>query len=284
MNDETLGMHRYLSMQKREYNKNNESPEAIVGHYAYHENFPYESNLLCFNGDVRKPIFNEFSNKRAFDVGCGEGRMVRRMRSFFSEVDGADISEKMVAAARERCGDSNIYLTSGSNCGDAKADFYDFVYCTISLQHIGSYDVRRSILKDIVRILKDDGKITLQFLFAKHFPYLTTGALGVVANTLVEIMPHNCQHASYMENKFDAEKTNSGCDVVMGTNDLKAVREDLLSLFETVDFWFSDISIGRGEQRVLPETHPNSHLDDSYWGTHFIFVHCTKPRKLKPVE
>lgn len=272
------GLRKYVSMQSREYN-NSESPEEIVGNYAYHENFPYETNLLCFNGDVRKPIFPDFSTRRAFDICCGEGRMIRRMKSIFEEVDGADISEKMVKAARGRCGDSKIYVTTGANCGEAASDYYDFVYCTISLQHIASYDVRRNILNDVARILKTNGKVTLQLLFSKYFPYVPAGARGIVANTLVEIMPKSEQHAAYLENKFDAEKTNSGCDCVIGTEDLQVVKDDLLSLFETVDFWFYDISIGRGNIRALPESHPNSHLNDNYWGTHFIFIHCTNPKK-----
>lgn len=66
--------------------------------------------------------------------------------------------------------------------------------------------------------------------------------------------------------------------MVIGTAELEIVRQDLLRKFDSVQFWFYDISIGRGIPRVLPEEHPNSALNDDNWGTHFIFAHCAGPR------
>jgi SAM-dependent methyltransferase len=274
---------KYVNMQKRVYDATDVSPREIVGNYAYHENFPYETHLIYFNGDIRRPIFNDFSAKKAFDIGCGEGRMIRRMKNIFGEVDGCDLSHKMVTTARNSC-TGTIYLTDGTNCGDAPSDYYDFAYCTISLQHICVHDVRESILRDVTRILRTDGKVTLQMTFSKHFPYVSIGQRTIVDGSLVDTMLFATRHASWFENKTDAQSTNSGCDVVIGTKDLEIVRQDLLQLFETIDFWFHDISIGRPERhktdrRVLPAIHPNSHVSDSIVDTHWIFIHCTQPKK-----
>jgi ubiquinone/menaquinone biosynthesis C-methylase UbiE len=270
----------YLQMQKSEYARTfrEHGDGAVVGSYDFHENVPYETLLLHRYGDVRRPIFNGFAGLTALDYGCGEGRMIRRLSGIFERVDGVDISEDMAANARARCPGSNVWVTSGRNCADAPSDAYDFVYSTISIQHIGSFDVRDSILHDLKRVLKPGGKGTLQMLFAKDYPFRAMNVKGQVGNTLVEIMPLDDQHAGWFENKFDAERTNSGCDTVIGAAQLPQIRTYLETMFKDVEFWFHDISIGRGGQpRILDATHPNSHLDDGYWGTHFIFLHFTKP-------
>src|SRR5688572_216541 len=90
----------YIRMQKSIYENPKFTSEQIVGNYAWHEEFPYESLLLYINGDIRKPIFDNFSDKVALDFACGPGRMVPRMKKFFSKVDGADISKNLIEEAR----------------------------------------------------------------------------------------------------------------------------------------------------------------------------------------
>jgi SAM-dependent methyltransferase len=270
----------YAEMQRKIYDSAGaDNPEAVVGWYDYHENVPYETQLLFQYGDIRKPIFSDFSRRKAFDIGCGEGRMIRRMQRFFEQVDGGDISAEMAKHARERSPGSTIYVTTGTNAGAAPSGYYDFAYCTISLQHICVHATRDAIIDDVVRILKPDGKITLQLLFSKYFPYVAMSMPVQVADRGVALFRGDAHHATWLQNKTDATGTNSSCDVVIGTAELDVVRQDLLRKFERVEFWFYDISIGRGTPRMLSNLHPNSHTDDSYWGTHFIFVHCAGPRQ-----
>jgi len=270
----------YLRMQKTQYAAQFAAfgDAGVVGHYDFHEQVPYETLLLHLFGDVRRPIFPSFAGRTALDYGCGEGRMIRRLSHVFERVDGVDISEDMANNARARCAGSQVWTTSGADCADAQSESYDFVYSTIAIQHIGSFDVRDSIIKDLWRVLKPGGKGTLQMLFSKHYPYRSAGVLGQVGNTRVEIMPEDQQHAGWFQNRFDARGTNSGCDTMIGTDDLPKIRAYFeAQQFTDVEFWFHDISIGRGQPRILPPTHPNSHIDDNYWGTHFIFIHFTKP-------
>lgn len=274
-------LQKYASMQKSFYDTPSRTPEGIVGNYQFHENFPYESLLLYKFGDVRRPIFSDFKNRIAFDIACGEGRMIRRMAKIFAKCDGADISSKMVGAARAQCQDSTIWMTSGTNCGDAPSDSYDFVFCTISLQHICVYETRNQINKDILRILKQDGKMTLQMLFSSHFPYVYR-ASEQSNDKLTRTYVNEGRHALYLENKSNALATNSGCDVVIGTQQLATVKSDLERYFDNIEFWFHDISIGRPRDFALfPEhhPHPNHHPGDNYWGTHYIFIHGSGPKK-----
>jgi hypothetical protein len=63
---------------------------------------------------------------------------------------------------------------------------------------------------------------------------------------------------------------------MIGTNDLPNIRTYFEENFSDVEFWFHDISIGRANPRILPITHPNSHVNETYWATHYIFIHFTK--------
>lgn len=274
-------LNKYIKMQRDFYETHGKSsPADVVGHYDFHENVPYETHLLFQYGDVRKPVFEDFSTKTAFDIACGEGRMVRRMQNFFRKVDGADISSSMIEHARAKTQDSDFWVSSGLDCGGAPSSFYDFVFCTISLQHICVFETRDKIMQDILRILKRDGKVTFQYLFSKHFPYLAASPLTpIFGKYAFSKYTKDTTHAHWRENKYNATATNSGCDVVFGQDEISSVTSYFKEYFENVDMWFHDISIGRGgfgKDRLLPETHPNSHISNEYHGTHFAFIHLSR--------
>ena len=271
---------RYADMQRSYYeDAARANPESwVVGHYDYHEHVPYETNLLFQYGDLRRPLFEDFKNCTAFDIACGEGRMVRRMQKLFGRVDGADISQVMVDLAEDRTPGANFWVTDGLSAGAAPSSFYDFCFCTISLQHICVFKTRDLILKDICRILKPDGKITLQYGFSRHYPALPISPVQEVAPGIAsQTFKLDQHHARWFDNKTDAQGTNGGCDVVIGPGDLHAVHSYFSQYFESVDFWFYDVSIGRGglnQPRLLPPIHPNSHISDDCHVTHLMFIHC----------
>jgi SAM-dependent methyltransferase len=272
---------RYADMQRTYYEASGlKNPESwVVGHYDYHENVPYETNLLFLHGDLRRPIFEDLGNRTAFDIACGEGRMVRRMQKLFRKVDGADISQVMIDLAEDRTLGSDFWVTDGLGAGGAPSNHYDFAYCTISLQHICVFNTRDMILKDICRILKPDGKITLQYAYSRNYPALPVMPVqGVSPGIATQVFKIDQHHATWFDNKTDAQSTNGGCDVVIGPNDLPEIAAYFNQYFETVDFWFYDVSIGRGglgQPRILPAVHPNSHISDDCHVTHFVFIHCT---------
>ena len=196
-------------MQKTFYDDPRNALEALVGNYDFHENSPYETHLLHLNGDIRKPVLSSPGNAIGFDVGCGEGRMIRRMARILQRCDGADISERMVEAARARSPGSVIYPTTGADCGEAPSNAYDFVYCTISLQHVCVHETRSRIMDDILRILKPDGCATMQFFFGKYFPYCRTGPAVVNEAFLLDIHHLDRLQARWLENRWDAQGTNT---------------------------------------------------------------------------
>lgn len=254
--------------------------EGIVGDWTWNEACPYETLLLYRRGDIRRPLFEKTKDKLAFDVCCGEGRMARRMNKLFKRCDGADISKQMIAAAKAQTPESNFWVTSGMDCGDAPSNTYDFVFCTISLQHIAVYNVRRAIIEHARRIMKPGGKITLQMSYSEHFPYRRYVGIGdFLKDTPSErtlILPRDWQHASYFENKTDATMTNGGCDVVIGEADLPAVQKDFGTLFDDIDIWFHAVGVARRTQ-ALGLFHSNCTGSEDYWCSHHIYIHGTKP-------
>ena len=282
MDDE---LEHYAHMQKAFYDDLPHDTEEIVGNYDFHENFPYETHLLHLYGDVRKPVLANPQRARSFDIGCGEGRMIRRMQRLLRQCDGADISQKMVDAARARTSGAEIFLSAGTDCGAAPSDAYDFAYCTISLHHICVHETRAAILKDVTRILKADGCATLQFFFSKYYPYCRTAPPPYNQAFLTDIHHLDRMHARWFDNRWEAAGTNSACDVAFGSDDIGAVLADFETWFGQVDVWFHDISIGRPDtradqrDRVLPEIHPNCHGWDDAWFTHMAFFHLRGPKK-----
>ncbi|MEI9885320.1 MAG: class I SAM-dependent methyltransferase [Rhizomicrobium sp.] len=274
------GVLRYAEMQRSYYeDAGRKEPESwVVGHYDFHENLPYETNLLYLYGDLRRPIFDDFGSRAALDIACGEGRMVRRMQKIFRKVDGADISPAMIDLAEDRTPASEFWVTDGISTGGAPSNFYDFCYCTISMQHICVFETRDLILKDICRVLKPDGKITLQYAYSRNYPALPlTPVQEVSPGVATQVFKIDHHHARWFDNKTDAAATNGGCDVVIGPNELGAVQNYFGHYFKTVDVWFYDVSIGRGglgQPRVFPPIHPNSHISDDCHVTHFVFIHC----------
>lgn len=132
-----------------------------------------------------------------------------------------------------------------------------------------------------MRILKPEGKATLQFLFSKDFPYVPAGGIVPVSIKLghsacVKMYSMDQQHARWFDNITDSKFTNSGCDVVFGEKDVPMVKDYFNRYFKDVDMWFHDISVGRGGfgyPHILDESHPNCHKDNEYHGTHFAFIH-----------
>ena len=255
-------------MQKSQYSDPRISPEHIVGNYAWHENFPYETNLLYRYADVRLPMFANMGLLQALDVGCGPGRMVARMARYFQQVDGVDISPRMLEVARKEHPTSNFFESSGADLGRTPSDSYDFVYSTIALQHIAVNSIRKNILRNILRVLKPGGKFTIQFAYLDTLPYIIRQSDPLLEKFHIARGQRVTTHADWLENRTDALTTNGACDGALGPKSLPTAVSEFESIFGAVEYWFYDIRICRSDLRGA------SHSD--YWASHWIFFHGNK--------
>ena len=146
----------FIEMQKKLYQK------GTSDHLEHNGNTDYWNILL---GDVK----NNFDGGRALDFGCGKGRNISNLLSLtkFKQVDGCDLSEENINHCRSVFNslNHNFFLSSGTDTGATKSDYYDFVLSTITLQHIPVYTIRSKILTDILRVMKPGGLFAFQMGF-----------------------------------------------------------------------------------------------------------------------
>ncbi len=103
---------------------------------------------------------------RALEIGCGPGRLMRPMSRHFVEIDGVDVSDEMIALAKQKLADiphAHPYATDGASLGQFPDGHFDFVYSYAVFQHIPSRDVVFEYLRETHRVLKPEGIARLQF-------------------------------------------------------------------------------------------------------------------------
>ena len=113
----------------------------------------------------RFPLAVPPSARRALEIGCGPGRLMRPMSRHFGEIHGVDVSDEMIAQARRKLQDiphAHPHHTNGSELSLFPSDHFDFVYSYAVFQHIPSAEVVFSYLRETVRVLKPGGFARLQ--------------------------------------------------------------------------------------------------------------------------
>ena len=89
------------------------------------------------------------------DYGTGPGRNIIKFNNRFKRIDGVDIGKTNIENAKinlKSAGieDSNLYVCDGKTT-PVDDESYDVWFSVICLQHIGSYDIRYSILEDALQ-------------------------------------------------------------------------------------------------------------------------------------
>ncbi|MCP5111620.1 MAG: methyltransferase domain-containing protein [bacterium] len=98
--------------------------------------------------------------RRALEIGCGPGRLMRPLAPYFGEIHGVDVSDEMASLARERLADiphAHPRSTTGSDLAAYADDSFDFVYSYAVFQHIPSPDVVLGYMRETRRVLKEGG-------------------------------------------------------------------------------------------------------------------------------
>jgi len=101
----------------------------------------------------------------ALDFGCGVGRLTRGMAKYFTHCHGIDISESMIAKAKElnqafpNCQFSVNYADHLRMFPDNQ---FDFIYTTIVLQHLPTQKMIKSYIAEFCRVLRPDGLLAFQ--------------------------------------------------------------------------------------------------------------------------
>jgi SAM-dependent methyltransferase len=103
---------------------------------------------------------------RALEIGCGPGRLMRPMSRHFLEIDGVDVSDEMIAIAKQRLTDlsnAHPHHNDGASLSRFPDETFEFVYSYAVFQHIPTREVVIQYLRETHRVMKTGGLARLQF-------------------------------------------------------------------------------------------------------------------------
>lgn len=245
----------YAQMAKRFMNKPFPSPLDIVGNYEWHEEFPYEKYLF-FDFETEQ-LLVEREKATVVDFACGPGRMVNRAKRLFNRVDGIDISEYAIDYARNHFSNSNFFVSSGIDVGDAPQNYYDIVFSTIAIQHIPCKTIRENIFRGIESLLKPEGIMSIQIAY---HPNIVAG-----------VWSHDTEHASYESDFWNAKATNGHADMVINENDLPNLKKDLEQIYDEVKFKLVNVD------KIYSNLNGRYHAP--YWASDWLFIQAKKRKE-----
>lgn len=88
---------------------------------------------------------------RALDAGCGSGRHEVALAERFDQVVGIDVSEPLIAIARERRSPQNVRYHVSDLMNFADPDGFDLVFSSTTLHHLPDQDAALLHLRGLVR-------------------------------------------------------------------------------------------------------------------------------------
>lgn len=133
-----------------------------------------EDEFLATASDVLRGLERELKRglpgtnpraRRALEIGCGPGRLMKPLSRQFGEIHGVDVSDEMIALAKQRLRDiphAHPHTGSGADLRQFADDSIDFIYSYAVFQHIPSKEVVFSYLADAARVLKPGGLMRFQ--------------------------------------------------------------------------------------------------------------------------
>ena len=151
---------------------------------------------------VNNPAFFEMlgdvKGLRVLDVGCGEGTNTRKLADLGASVVAVDVSEAMIAAAREHESaeprDITYHVASGNDLGVCRDNDFDAVVSTMAMMDMADY---AGCVREVARVLRPGGI----FQFSISHPCTMTRRwrwmkddegkrLGVVVGDYFGLEPH----------------------------------------------------------------------------------------------
>jgi ubiquinone/menaquinone biosynthesis C-methylase UbiE len=105
--------------------------------------------------------------ERALDFGCGAGRLTIALADRVGRAVGVDISEPMLAKAREldSAGRCVFVRNERADLARFEDDSFDVVMSSLVLQHLPQ-DLARGYLAEMVRVLRPGGALVVQLATA----------------------------------------------------------------------------------------------------------------------
>jgi SAM-dependent methyltransferase len=128
--------------------------------------------------------------RRTADIGCGEGRLTRHLKSLGHRMIGIDASPTLIAAAREADPAMDLRLADASALplDDAAADL------AIAFMSLHDIDAMPAAMREIARILEPGGRLCLAIVHpinsAGRFERHAADAPFVIAGEYLRAFPY----------------------------------------------------------------------------------------------
>lgn len=109
--------------------------------------------------DIPTIIGEHIHGRKALDFGCGTGRSTRYLHELGFDALGVDISEPMLARARERDPKGTYTLLPDGDLSTLKAAHYDLILSSFTFDNIPTTEKKTAILSQLKRLLTQNGRI-----------------------------------------------------------------------------------------------------------------------------
>ena len=111
--------------------------------------------------DIPELIRRQVNGTEALDFGCGAGRSTRFLKKLGLNAMGIDVSEEMVAKAREFDPKGRYLRVTGSDYGALPRHHFDLVLSMFTFDNIPGVENRRATLSGLGELTKESGRIIL---------------------------------------------------------------------------------------------------------------------------
>jgi SAM-dependent methyltransferase len=109
--------------------------------------------------DLPKIVAEHVTGIKALDFGCGTGRSTRFLKRLGFDVTGIDISEAMIAKARELDPSGNYCLVADGDLSPANNKTYDLILSVFTFDNIPTMTKKVKLLFELKKMLAVNGKI-----------------------------------------------------------------------------------------------------------------------------
>ena len=114
--------------------------------------------LLAFR-DIPGIITEHVRGRKALDFGCGAGRSTRFVRGLGFDTVGVDISEAMLARARERDPGGDYRLVPDGDVSTLPAGGFDLVFSAFTFDNIPTHERKVALFRGLARTLRPGARI-----------------------------------------------------------------------------------------------------------------------------
>jgi ubiquinone/menaquinone biosynthesis C-methylase UbiE len=147
--------------------------------------------INSLESELRRVPARQRSQWKALEIGCGPGRLMRPLSRYFAEIHGVDVSDEMIALARERLRDipnAHPHVSDGASLAEFPDGWFDFVYSYAVFQHVPSRDVIAAYMRETHRVLKTGGLARLQFngMAARDASFDTWAGARITSSEILE--------------------------------------------------------------------------------------------------